>query len=537
MESLQNIYGYIEEYIDKLKPAVQNKYQSDYENIIKNTELMKSYINNLSKFELKDSQDIKTAFKYYDAYQKIINVMDDILEIINDKFGVIETTDSDLSQTYLVELSEYLNKLNSKFKIVIKENLLKLTIIKEELSTKLTVQLTQEEEQKIHDEFLANPSSVDLYVEICEKLLKKYYQTDKQRVYELLKKINNAKEKVLETGYVPKKGNKNNPMINYHNLIPNTNFQDLKSIIQLALNKNISGTVKVSDLKSIAKKEKIGIIILYSVGYNAVEYNIFKLTNWYEAKDYIQQQEAGINEQTLARFETIKKLDEPKKWRFDMEVINADSVDDFIILETINNQDFRVMSLWNNHKNMKLKKFRIADLLKESNKIQNYHILSIEKSLPNMFMRHKMDLKSLEEDSTVADSNLIRNEIFMGLMKLFKNVKPDKIGQVIHEPKLADTFETMVVNQYKDYSADKNIIRRTEFPFGEIFVSYLVELRNLIRMFKREVHDYYMEHPPNKDTNSENYIGDLLRAVLEKLISDKKNIYQALFFKDRLLNI
>jgi hypothetical protein len=78
-----------------------------------------------------------------------------------------------------------------------------------------------------------------------------------------------------------------------------------------------------------------------------------------------------------------------------------------------------------------------------------------------------------------------------------------------------------------------------KFPFSEIFITYLAELKKIASMFIREVHDNYNRDPLTNFSYSyeiREKFENMLKKSLEYIITNKSNIYQIISYKNLLLN-
>jgi len=82
-------------------------------------------------------------------------------------------------------------------------------------------------------------------------------------------------------------------------------------------------------------------------------------------------------------------------------------------------------------------------------------------------------------------------------------------------------------------------IQTDKFPFSEIFITYLAELKKISSRFIRELHDNYNREPLTDFKNSyliREKFENILKKSLEYIITNKSNIYQMISYKNLLLN-
>ena len=120
------------------------------------------------------------------------------------------------------------------------------------------------------------------------------------------------------------------------------------------------------------------------------------------------------------------------------------------------------------------------------------------------------------------------------------------IGTIAHSPQLVDVFNSILIEQYDIY-AIKNKEHDSKFPFSETFQTFLSVLYNMNTDFRRLIHDYYIRTKIDKNLLSESsdlkklhlieIFKEIIKNVLIKIISDERNIYQELIYKNSLLKL
>jgi len=175
----------------------------------------------------------------------------------------------------------------------------------------------------------------------------------------------------------------------------------------------------------------------------------------------------------------------------------------------------------------------------EQNKIDFYQNNLIKKSIPNMFLMKKLPIEPIEQEAKI-DSGLIRNILFINLLKIFKNTKTkiknnDDFNNIIHSEDLYNEFINTILNMFQTYIKTEI----DKFPFSEIFITYLAELKKLASMFIRELHDNY-SRDKLIDFSDKHAINEkfelILKKSLEYIITNKSNIYYNISYKKILLN-
>jgi hypothetical protein len=328
------------------------------------------------------------------------------------------------------------------------------------------------------------------YVEIAKDFIMLYEHT-----------LQNGKKSLFQT----------NPNLKTFGLTPNGQAITLKDITQKIFKTAVSS---VSNLESLAKKEKVCIVIMNHIIKHPIEFSIWKLIDKNLAQSYIQSAEAGITSKMIERFETIsfKELGKGKKWNFETNYYGSIDSDEFVILVNMNYELFRIYCIYDEVPNetlssisskpgiegggntlVKIHKNKIMDfinyikndgIIKNHTRISEYNYTQERKILDNMFLPIKFNVGGIKLNSQIIDSKFLRHEIFLRLIDDFNDIistefkNGDKIktfkdlGQVIHSDKLIDTFNSILVEQYDIY-AIKNKEHSSQFPFSEKLQTFL----------------------------------------------------------------
>ena len=148
----------------------------------------------------------------------------------------------------------------------------------------------------------------------------------------------------------------------------------------------------------------------------------------------------------------------------------------------------------------------------------------------------------LTEESTELDARYLRNIMTSQMVDVFKKTKKIKnntdMGRLIKSDTFSDIFSKILVNYYDRYSSRK-IMRRHSFSKSAILIDFLYQLKELTKQFKKEIQVNFNEIKLTEDsyTNSQKIFEEVLGKSLSVIVVDKKNLYQAMLFKDKLLSI
>ena len=175
-----------------------------------------------------------------------------------------------------------------------------------------------------------------------------------------------------------------------------------------------------------------------------------------------------------------------------------------------------------------------------------------------MFLPISFNLDNIDLESQIIDSKYLRYELATKLvdecMKMVKkdykkgeSIKTTKdIGKIIHNEKLSEIFNRVFIEQYDIYTF-KNKENISTFPYSETFKTLLAQLGELNRNFIRNIHDKFVvldidktiftNSPKDKNSKLKDIFEGIISDVLNALISNKRNIYQALVYKTSLLRL
>jgi hypothetical protein len=420
---------------------------------------------------------------------------------------------------------------------------------------------------KIHTLVKKYIHSISLFAYITQKILEQCQSVDICDT--ILSKIEDIKDLVLVQGaekFCSKTLFKTNPHIKTFGLTPKCPTDTLLNIT----NKIFQQKTPLSKLTSLSKTSKTYIIILNRIIKNPLEFSLWRLFNWDYAKDYIQSDTLGINTKVVDRFETISYIRNSgkPKWDFDINTFGDIESDSVVVLETLDNDAYRILTPYTDDKNLKIKKNDIVTFLhyiknkgvcNTISRVSVYHEISQRKALQNMFLPIKFNIDDIKTDSRkIIDTKYLRNEITTQLLKIFLNIVKKDYGdgakindnhdfsKIIHHDTIQEKFSSILIEQYDIYTF-KNKENLGDFPFSETLKSFLSNVHWFNRSFIRNLHDLFIKLKIDKKVFTYDKVtkkmelyrifnGILVDAV-NQLISDDSNIYQSLIVKNKLLKL
>lgn len=429
------------------------------------------------------------------------------------------------------------------------------------------------------------PFSVLLYCVVIQSSLKYCAKHEKNSCKTIFNMVDNMKDFVVLNGVTQQLGKNvlysNNPRLKTFGLTPRGPSSSLQDIFQYIYGE--TNIKKITDLKKLTKAKDICIVVFNSVIKNPMEFELWKIIDWGYAKNLIQPENSGINLQTIERFTTFRFLDQNSKyhkWNFKTQYYGDIKSELFIILEHMGLDLYRQLSIYNYEtsnflnrqkkggKSLKriiprsqiehvIKYVENKGILYNNTRISEYNKMQENIIIKNMFLPIKFDLTSIKENSQELDTAYLQHDINIKLTKVcmnlvktqYKNSKNIKtiidIGKIIHSEKLIDTIVSIFINQYNVYVKNKTI--NNKFPSSELLHTLLNQLKLVSRDFIRHIHSKFIETEidnsifdltiEKKIDKLEMIFSSIISPVVNKLVSNENNVYQALIYKNFILNL
>jgi hypothetical protein len=400
------------------------------------------------------------------------------------------------------------------------------------------------------------PFAVSLYAYIMQSMITDCKTTGRETCVMLLNIIESVKTEIM----VPKSSNntahlyKRNPHLKTFGLTPTGTGVPL-----LEITKNIFNST--DSLKRVASSNNVCIVVISKVINKPIEFSIWNLIDWKLIQKYAQDENMGINTKLIEKLNTIKfnTIKKQQKWDFSVQYHGDINSDTFYIIENIGGGLYRRLK----HKLdiEKISRQSISSFIdhvknkgvsKNNTRISEYNIIQERAILKNMFLPIKFDITSINVNSQVIDSKYIRNIIYVRLIKQFdKEYTKSKIknnagvGKLIHSPMLYTIFNSILIEQYNIYTF-KNKENVSGFPLSETLKSFLAQLHHLSTQFSKDIHDEFTifsidktiyDDENRKKTYLKTMFSDILKKILEKIITNESNVYQSLIYKTNLLNL
>jgi hypothetical protein len=396
---------------------------------------------------------------------------------------------------------------------------------------------------KLRAAFHKNPVIAKIYANVAQKMITGMFKVDPQISYKVLNYISEDKDAVLEgnaINHFPKVV-KDNPPASRFGLIPNSRSDAKAEPLDTFIKKNANA--------------EIGFVVITSVLFPAIEFDIKPLIVREEAAKYKHLPTAGITALMAQRFETIRRLDNKKKWKFDIKVYNEKATK-FYVLETLDGTTYRFLAPWisADMSKMLVSRFRIEKLLNhnpnKADRAANYHAAVEKKALSNMFLGKTLDLADFNTKLTEIESGKLQANIITDLMNVieelakkeygnkFKNQR--EVAELLKNDLIVDSF-IRIATHYIESDVDK--FDGGKFPFYEIMASFLVQLQTSARRLVREIQNNYSMHKMefSGDTAKDyEMVMEKVRAIITKcidvIIKTDDNLYTSNYFKYLILN-
>jgi hypothetical protein len=567
----RKFYSDISEYVSQLVELHKDIRINDIQLLIQSSLESIDKVDSLQK-KIENTPDWEYLFHIWHLMCIIDNSIHYIITILDDITLDNEYIISHMSQTHIQSVANMYKAIQVSYYKLQKSNAIddiaiinKFSEIIWEQMNPMNTESTLGHFNKIHTLVIKYIHSISLFAYITQKILEQCQGS----CYTILSKIEDMKDLVLVQGVekcCSKTLFKTNPHIKTFGLTPKCPTDTLLNIT----NKIFQQKTSLSKLTSLSKTTKTYIIILNRIIKNPLEFSLWRLFNWDYAKDYIQSDVLGINTKVVDRFETISYIrnSNKPKWDFSIDTFGDIESDSVVVLETLDNDAYRILTPYTDDKNLKIKKTDIVAFLhyiknkgvcNTISRVSVYHEISQRKALQNMFLPIKFNVDDIKTDSRkIIDTKYLRNEITTQLLKIFLNIAKKDYGdgakindnhdfsKIIHHSQLQEKFSSILIEQYDIYTF-KNRENLGDFPFSETLQSFLSNVHWFNRSFIRNLHDLFIKLKIDKkiftyDKTAKKmelyrlFNGILVDAV-NQLISDDSNIYQSLIMKNALLNL
>lgn len=545
VDLITSIIKDIDSYISKLSPMISQSMPTKILKIKKN----KDFISD----ELGKIESTTDEMGYFIRLEHIHHFMKAIYDMFNTIHQNKFLYSSDKSDTYKNEVNRMYEKLSIKYvRTFSAVHSLDKKIINE-LGGKVVEKIKTSPEKLaefklFRNLFHENLMIINLYEFVCDMLIKFTKNTDRDFLYKLFDLIEEDKDKVLESGQLPiLKKIKKNPLIKSFGLIPNGSFMTPSEISMKFFSQRATSNV----FEKISKKNKIGIIILNKITYLPTVSSIETLLERTEVEKYFQPPEVGVTTNTVSKYNTIQFLEKGRGWNFSVDIVGDIESNQVLVLETFNGKIFRNLNLWITKK-YTLNQSMISGFMKyikryKSNKFypsrcDYYNDRLSNNILKNIYFPKQISISMLTEESTELDARYLRNIMTSQMIDTFKKTKKIKnntdMGRLIKSDTFSDIFSKILVNYYDRYSSRK-IMKRHSFSKSAILIDFLYQLKELTKQFKKEMQVNFNEIKLTEESymNSQKIFEEVLGKSLSVIVVDKKNLYQAMLFKDKLLSI
>jgi len=568
IQQSNKVYNALKKYYDNY--SVLNVYYKEFS--IYDTHLnsyTKKYSNILIYIE-KDESSTVYLFNFYKLICYLFDDINKILSLIDKSYMHPINVKINKSYTFLIELQDQLNKVKLIYKRFNKEWISNKILFISTLTkaiVKEAAYLTNGEKHKkalmYQKLFRKDTITIHLYSSIMQGLLDVSYNS-RSLLLNILKILEDDKKfYLIEKRQPTTKNNVHliNPLIDNFSLIPVTDKMKLEDLLSMILPNQTNGKI---DMKEYANKKYIGFIILKRIIYQPVDYSIRKLLKT-DKKN--KSKLFGINENIIKRYANINPLG-THKWDFSCKIIgDVDKMNEYYILETLNGKHYKALAPWFISNKYSVPKNKIENFITYISRKKNkpsmtyeYQNLKIQQAIPNMFLERTVDMEQIKEKSTHIDSHQIQNDLYINIISLIKSIIKNNynngkkindnfdVNNIIHDTKIKKKFFRIVLSNYAIGSSLTNAKEFSAgvFPFSELLITYLKELKYISLRFVKELHNGYNRSllKPNIFQLPNDKKMDVIITKIEKIVRNaiiltidhKNNIYTDMTYKYYLLN-
>ncbi len=506
-----------------------------------NSPIVDSILKSLSEVAKKQNLECKIPQK------QETSKLEDKFKLIHNIITTIECIDKNLENKDPTEIKPYAKHLAILHNPdTIRELTIELT---HELNfDTLSEELKPEFVDELYEKF--NKATL-LYAQIMQGLIRVLFKKDIKKMAKVMEIVENRKNVLLSLPYKikPEIKRDNNPLLSRFGLVPATGMLTIKDILERAA---VELQIKTGskNFRELHKNSGCGVILLYKLTTTPIEIRSHQLLypNTQEELEQSAQKEShpGISKELVQKYNTIVELsNKNKKWDFSGEIIHGKTTERYLVVETLDQTNFRVLAPWINAKSggIILGKFRVERLIAvlENDKIQPTRSTLYNRNLnyatcSNMFLKKPIELNAYGKFTDVPSHKLFQNVSLKLTARMTKNWgRTKKLGKMelndlFHDPEYAEIFKKCIMENYKDICSD-DVTNASKVIFGEIFTSFLIEIeRSAIKLMK-ELHDAYLKLPAEFEKQE---CEDLFLKILGMILKPHDNIYAALEYKNYL---
>lgn len=370
-------------------------------------------------------------------------------------------------------------------------------------------------------------ASNEIYLIILNHILENV--NDNQIIQEIDGVLEKFKTEIVKSSKVSKTHNHINVVQSTIQMFGLTPYAEYEPIHVLLSDIKVKKSVDIFD--TYAKMHDVGVLLIVkkSLG-DMIEYNKWALTDYdyLIKKDLYLPKYSGINKKIIERFNTIKLLSRepgydnvPQLDFNDGIYVYNDSADIFNVIETNDNKYFRFLSY--NH-STSIPSHIISPIAKgeyPSIRLSGYN------NILNQAILSKVDEPiSFDIIDNNVNWNNVRYKIINDILEYInKNIKTKTI-------KSLESFITKKthINKIIDIMLFANIPASDNV---ELTLSIAMEIQKFTEHVKKDLIRFLHK---NKDTNFNDYIYKYVKDIVEKNVSNKKNIFRALLYKEHVIN-
>lgn len=349
--------------------------------------------------------------------------------------------------------------------------------------------------------------------------------------------INQLKDKALEKFKSPPTEHLTyNPTINRLGLWPQSSLLDEKDIPAYINQKG-------SKLASL----KCSILVIYKHNQKGINYDISHLLDKNKSYDYSRLFTSGdgLNKAFINRNSIISYIGSKSvKWYYEARLLTRKEYDNMLILESPYPDKYKVLTYEPYNK-----PFLESILLAYNGSMIDTRITPYNKALEssilsNMFLPAKPDLDKLKDRSQVIDIKYFRESIKKSIISAFEKLAPKKLtlytfNDIIHSDRIVAGFSDFIMNEYMSYILDKYSLLQDEHVLISDVISSFLHIAHIYeRDFKKKLHDVFLEWSNNAPTDiSHDTFTDMVEEVLQIIITNENNLFQALMYKVYLTKV
>ncbi len=523
-----NLKKYVQLYkpvLGKLDNLIDRIREISVDESYKELEAMRDAANqNFEKLsKIKVSIGISDYFFLWSSLVKFAKSVDEVVRLVKSRFGKqMKTFVTQSTMGHLIREEHQLVDMNARAST--RSHLILAEL--QDIFADAILQLLNDEVLKLQAEFRVDPLTADLYVDVMNRLLKRYAEDRRFDMTNLVSRlVEEDKKWILQRGVSAVKTNPEIPLTNF-GLTPLSASRPLTELAEV-LRVGPKDVASIEKLSSCLNKQGIDLVVIYKVIEYPIEYDIFGLLSKSIDKN------AGITEALINQFKTLTISDTKSKWCFNIKFYKTNGEKAVVLRCTSDKYSPMSLFLGGPTHLFKTSLQNLYDQDKDP-KRDNYNLKAIRAAKDSMFLDVAFKVDEVPAvDIMVGDViNSLFLEISSEFVKKLPKTYPKDISmlrELFANEKYKEIAKKTLTHKFHEFF-QKNTYDVAAY-LGEAQMTFLFQLVYFERSFFTELVDAFNNYISGMQPEDENLnalktkFERVVVSILEKLISQDSNIF------------